>query len=206
MRNREPKQKKSKIIIGLTGSFGSGKSTVAKIFKAYGAKIIDADKIAHKAIRPHSQIYQKIIKAFGKDILKRDKVIDRRKLADKVFNNKKSLRKLSQIVHPEVIRVIKKEMKDALQKVVVLDAPLLIETGLARMVDKLIVVKINRKEQIKRMQRKFHLKRMDILRRVRSQIPLSYKLHMADFIIDNNGTIEMTKKQVGQIRRLLWRS
>lgn len=195
-----------KIILGLTGSFGSGKTTVAKIFRDLGAKTIDADRIAHSLIKPKTKIYKKIINIFGKDILKKNRTIDRRKLAKLVFSNKKSLKKLNRIMHPEIIRIIKEKIKNTFAKVIVLDAPLLLEAGLKSLVDKLVVVDIRKPIQIKRIQNKTHQNRIDILKRLKFQIPLAQKIRMADFVIDNSQTFENTKKQVEKIRRLLWKN
>lgn len=197
---------KRKIILGITGSFGSGKSTVARIFKSFGAQVIDADKIAHGCILFGTKTYKRIIRLFGKDILQKKGIINRRKLAEIVFNNKNLLKKLNNIIHPEVIRIIRSQIKLSKARIVVLDAPLLIEAKLKGLVDKLIVVKINRVKQVKRIQGKTSLSSTDILKRVRSQIPLREKARLADFIIDNNGPIRETRKQVERIRRLLWKS
>jgi len=204
MPRRNPHKKK--IILGITGSFGSGKTTVARIFKSFGAKIIDADKLAHGCITPRSTAYEKIIRIFGKEILKKDRIIDRRKLAVIVFNNINLLIKLNNIIHPQVIQIIKNKINYAKSKVIVLDAPLLIEAGLVKLVDKLIVVKINRARQIKRIQNKTSLTKTDILKRIKSQVPLREKARLADFVIDNSGSIQETKKQVEQMRRLLWKN
>jgi dephospho-CoA kinase len=193
---------KKKIILGLTGSFGSGKSTVAKILKSFGARIIDADRIAHRVIQPPSKVYQKIIHTFGKDILKQNRTIDRNKLAKIVFKDKAILKRLNQIVHPKVIKTIKNQIKTTKKKVVVLDAPLLLEAGLGNLVDKLIVVKIKRKKQVGRLEKKTSLNKKEILSRIKAQILLSHKVRLADFVIDNNGTFKNTKRQV----RLFWRN
>mgnify|MGYP001591733157 FL=1 len=166
---------KKKIILGLTGSFGSGKTTVARIFRSFGAKIIDADKLAHGCITPRSPAYEKIIHTFGNGILKKNRIIDRRKLAVIVFNNINLLIKLNNIIHPQVIQIIKNKINSAKSKVIVLDAPLLIESGLVKLVDKLIVVKINRAKQIKRIQNKTSLTKTDILKRIKSQISQNVK-------------------------------
>jgi dephospho-CoA kinase len=187
------------VILGLTGSFGSGKSTVAGIFRSFGAKIVDADEIAHRLISPRGPAYKKILKAFGKGILNKDKSIDRGKLAGIVFNNKAMLVKLNKIMHPAIIKIMKEEMRASRAKVIVLDAPLLIEAGLAKSVDKIILVTVKKDTQIKRLQRKTGLGRAAILKRIKCQIPLKEKERLADFIIDNNGTLKSTKKQVTKL-------
>lgn len=200
------KRNKKKIIIGVTGSFGSGKTTVAKMLKGQGVKVVDADKIAHNVLQSRTPAYKKIIKAFGRDILRPDQSIDRRKLASIVFSDKKLLKKLNTLVHPAVIARIKQEMREAREGVIILDAPLLIEAGLKNITDKLVVVKITRPEQLRRLIEKTHLSRKEILKRIYAQMSLSDKLRMADFVIDNNGTPGQTRKQAAIIRRLLWKS
>ena len=135
------------MIIGITGSFGSGKTTVARMFKSFGVEVIDVDKIAHRIIKPRSKIYKKIISAFGKDILKNNKTIDRHKLAQIVFNNKNLLKKINRIMHPEIIGMIKNRIKTSRSKLIILDTPLLIEAGLKDRVHKLIVVKVDRRHR-----------------------------------------------------------
>ncbi|MCX5702364.1 MAG: dephospho-CoA kinase [Candidatus Omnitrophica bacterium] len=200
------RKRRKKIILGITGSFGSGKSTVAAIFKSYGAKIIDADRISHSIISPGSKIYKKIVATFGPSILRKDRRINRDKLAKIAFSDKALLKSLNKILHPEILRIIKKKIRTLSSKIIVLDAPLLIETGLTKLADKIIVVKIKRSQQLKRIQKKTFLDPADILKRIRFQLPLSKKIRLADFIIDNSGTIEKTKNQAAQIRRLLWKS
>jgi len=201
-----PKQKRNKgIVLGVTGSFGSGKSTVARMFKAKGAAVIDADKLAHGCICPGSRAYRRIVSLFGADILNRKRTIDRARLARAVFNDIDLLRKLDSIIHPEVIRNIKHKIKTSRSNLIVLDAPLLIEAGLCNIVDKLIVVKIGRDKQIKRIQEKLSIAGAEISKRIRCQIPLKEKVRLADFVIDNDGSIGETRKQVTQLIRRLRR-
>ena len=195
-----------RIILGVTGTFGSGKTTVSKIFKKYHAEIIDADKLAHACLKAGGTSYRKIVSLFGAGILRKDKSINRKRLAAVVFNNKSLLKKINSVIHPRVINQINKRIKKSKSSIIVLDAPLLIESGLHKVVDKIIVVTITRKEQINRMTRKGSLKRSDISKRVKAQIPLGLKKPMADFIIDNSGTVVNTKRQVGAIRRKLWKN
>jgi len=195
-----PKQKqRNKLVIGLTGNFGSGKSTVARIFSAYGSKIIDADEIAHSCFSRKSKVYKKTISMFGAKILASNKNIDRQKLARIVFDDKKLLGKLNSMVHPEVIRIIKSKINSEKKGVIVLDAPLLLEAGLGNIVDRLLVVKVARDTRIKRLLRKMSLSRADIAKRIRFQIPDNAKARLADFIIDNNGSLAETRKQVKEL-------
>jgi dephospho-CoA kinase len=197
---------KKKMTIGLTGSFASGKTTVAGMFRSFGAAVIDADRISHGLIAPGMSAYKKIIKAFGRSVVKANGSIDRDKLGKIVFKDKALLNRLNHILHPEVIGVINKMIRGCRNKIVVVDAPLLIEAGLDKAVDKLIVVKIAKKKQIERAKIKTWLSAADISKRIRSQIPLCNKVRIADFVIDNSKTIEKTKEQAARIRRLLWRN
>lgn len=192
-------------IIGVTGGFGTGKTTVANIFKKLGAKVIDADRIAHRLLFKKSAVYNKTVAEFGCRILNKDETIDRKRLSRIVFNDARKLRAYLKIIHPEIKRIIKREIKQASDgtkaRVIVLDAPLLIEAGLAKAVNKLLVVKAKRDIQICRLKNKFALNKSDILKRIKFQLPLSKKIKMANFIIDNSRTVKDTEKQV----RKIWR-
>ncbi|MFA6321783.1 MAG: dephospho-CoA kinase, partial [Candidatus Omnitrophota bacterium] len=129
------------------------------------------------------------------------------KLGEVVFSDVALLRKLTGIVHPEVIRKIRRSVEAAGKKdIVVIDAPLLIEANLSKLIDKLVVVKCSKRRQIERCQEKFCLQKKEILRRIRNQMPLSKKLKMADIVIDNSLTKAHTKKQVRKVwREELWK-
>ena len=202
--------KNKKLVIGVTGIFGSGKSTVSAMLRSYGLKIIDADKLAHQYLLPGTKTYKKILNYFGKSILKKDHKIDRKKLGKLVFGNQKLLKKLNSIVHPKVITDIREGIRKSKEKAVVLDAPLLIESGLRKIVDDLIVVIIERDELIRRLAKKAALNRSEILKRVKSQIPQKVKARFANFIIDNSGTVNETRKQVKKVMKKIeegtWRN
>ena len=194
-------------VIGLTGSFGTGKSFVASIFKAEGAKVLDADRIAHAAIAKGGRAYRRIVRAFGRDVLDASGAIDRRRLAKKDFGNSGAVRRLNRIVHPEVIAFIKKKIRAAgKDETIIIDAPLLVEAGLTGLVDKLVVVKCGRKHQIDRSAKKFGIQKEDVLRRIESQASLAAKIKLADFVVDNDGPRSRTKAQVNKIRRqIIWK-
>jgi len=198
------------ITIGITGSFGTGKTTVAEYFKALGAKVLDADKIAHetllKKVTGHKSpvtCYKKIVKIFGKKILKKNKEIDRKKLGKIVFRDRTLLKKLNSIIHPYVIKKIKKGIEEIKMEnskaMIVLDIPLLVETGLLGLVDKLVVVNASRNAQIDRCRKKTGLARTEILARITAQAPLKRKVRISDFVIDNNGTEKQTKREVEKV-------
>jgi dephospho-CoA kinase len=191
------------MILGITGSVGTGKSTVAAYFKALGAELINADTVAHSVIRTGTPGYRKIVSVFGKRVLSSSGAIDRKKLGKIVFEDSSLLDKLNNIVHPEVISVVKSRISRSRSKLVVFDAPLLIEAGLTNLVDALIVVKAGRQAQISRAAGKTGLGRAEVIARIKAQMPLSAKIKMADFVVDNNGTKIKTKKQVVSIWRQL---
>ena len=193
------------LIIGLTGGIVSGKSTVAKMFQKLGAKIIDADRIGHEVILPNKPAWRKLIKSFGKSILKEDLTIDRKKLGNLVFNDKKLLNKLNEITHPEIKKIIIKEInkfKDdnrLYNKIMIIDAPLIYEASMDYLMEKIILVQLNEKEQIKRLAIRNIFTREESLKRINSQIPNKEKTEKADYIINNNNSVEKTKEQVIKI-------
>jgi len=196
-----------RIVVGITGSFGTGKSTVARIFSSLGAKVINADEIVHKIIGSNNKVSKKIIKAFGKGILDKNlRKIDRRKLGKIVFQKQESLKKLCKIIHPEVIKIIKKQLNAFKKnKCIVIDVPLLIEANLLDIVDRLIVVKASKENQIKRIKKKMNLSKNQIQRRINAQMSLSKKIKLADYVVNNNKNISFTKSQVRDIYKELFK-
>lgn len=197
---------KKKFILAVTGSFGSGKSTVAGFLRSSGVKVIDADKIAHALFEPGKGAYRKVVRVFGRRVIGPSGQIDRKALAAAVFSDQKALKQLNRITHPEILRAIAAVIKRTPQRAVVLEAPLLFEAGLRPEVDAVIVVKASRKEIIKRIAKQRSLDRSEVFRRLASQLPLSYKVRRADFVIDNSGPLGKTKRRVKRIRRMLWKN
>ena len=191
--------RKTPLILGLTGGIATGKTTVAKMFLSLGAKVIDADRISHRLMDENEKLKKILTSTFGKDILDEKGRIKRKELAGLTFGNPAALRRLNKIMHPAIISRIKKELKENKQGVTVLDAPLLIEAGLGDIVDNLIVVKADERIQVSRCRQKTGASEQEIKKRIQAQVPLSEKIAAADYVIDNNGCLDETRKQVEQI-------
>ncbi len=185
-------------VIGITGGIGTGKSTVARMLAPRGIPVVDADALAHAALRPHTAGYRAARKAFG--------TVDRRALAKLVFENTAARRRLERIVHPAVIKAIRERVASCRAPAIIVDVPLLIEAGMQRMADAVVVVTAPRAVQIERLARRSKLMRAAILRRIRAQMPLSEKVRLADFVIDNSRSLQYTRNQVVALRRKLWKS
>ncbi len=191
-------------IVGLTGGIGTGKSFAASIFKKLGAKVIDADKLGHKALTKGSSAYKRVVAAFGKKVLKPDLSIDRKALAGVVFSDRKKLEKLNRIVHPGIIREISKRIgKAAKGEILIVDAPLICEANITGLMNVLIVVKASRKNQLERCDDKPGVRKKDVRKRIAHQMPLNKKIRMADYVVDNNGTKEDTRRQIREIWKKL---
>ena len=168
------------MIIGVTGSLATGKTTVSRMLKERGAYVIDADKIVHGLIDPAARI----------------------KLRGVVFDDKESLDKLCGLIHPIVKKEISRKIEEnKTKRLIVIDAPLLIESGFHKKCDYLIVVKSDLKKQLKRSENILGLSRAESLKRIKLQMPLKEKTRLADFIINNNGSLRETRKQVEEVFR-----
>jgi dephospho-CoA kinase len=194
------------IIVGLTGSVGTGKSTVTNFFRQMGAYVIDWDELAREVVHPHSKAWKEIVEYFGKDFLNEDLTINRQKLAEIVFSDREKVTKLNQMVHPEVFKEderITNEIKsldpDAL---IIKDIPLLFELTRPVLVDKIVVVSASEQTQLRRLEEK-GMSREDVQSRIKSQLPLEEKIKSSDFVINNDGSLEETKRQVEEIYSLL---
>ena len=198
------------LIVGLTGGVASGKSIVSQILKEEGAYLIDADQIARELVQPRRSTCKKLIKAFGKEILQKDGSIDRKKLAVKVFSDPKQRGLLNRILHPRIKKEMGRQLKAIGQKdpkaIVVIDAPLLIETGDHREMDKVIVVTSTVAQQMERLKKRAGMDQEEARRIIASQVPTEEKLKVADFVIRNEGSLEetarMTRRVFQELKRL----
>lgn len=185
------------MIIGITGVFGSGKTTIAEIFSKYGYKHINVDKIGHELLNK-PKIKNKVIQEFGNLILTKNK-IDRNKLKEIVFYDNKKLTRLNKIIHPPMIKEIKNMLSLYKKYNIIIDGALLIEAKALDLVDKLIVVKINKIEQLKRVLKKKKYTTAEIKNILKSQLSQKEKLKYADMIIDNSKTFNHSIKQVNSL-------
>ena len=185
--------------LGVTGSVGTGKSTVSRMLERLGAQRIDADALAHEAIEKNRAPYRAVVRCFGRAILRKDGSIDRRRLAQIVFKDEKKLKELNRMIHPYILRRMREEIRRIRQKKrgseIVVEVPLLHEKRLGKMFDHVVTVSCRRP-----IQRERWLKRggssKELQRRMTVQLPLSYKERQSDFIIDNNGSVRETHAQV----------
>lgn len=182
--------------IGLTGGIASGKTTVSNILKELGAELIDSDKIAHQVISKGNRGWKLVVEAFGKEILDNEGEINRSKLANIIFNDDRERKRLEEITHPLIIAEINRRMRNSTSKPVVLDAPLLYETGLDRLVDQVWVVYVDRSTQLERLMKRDKLSLKEAKARIDSQLSLEKKKRLADKVICNMGSRKDLREKV----------
>ncbi len=187
-------------VIGVTGGIGTGKSTVCAMFQDCGGRLIDTDRIVHWEMAHNPEMIQRIARAFGPGVL-RDRRVDRSRLADIVFKEETKRRLLESIIHPVVWAHIQGRMRQegAKEDCWILDIPLLFETGWQRRMDATVVVTASERTQVQRARQRLRLSEEEVRRRLQAQMPLEEKVRLADFVIDNSGSLEETRRQVKQI-------
>ena len=198
--------------IGLTGGIASGKSLVSQIFIELGAHSIDADEIAHELMRPGESVYDEVVQKFGNEVLNPDKTVNRARLAELAFDKRRPrIYELNRIVHPGVIQKYEQWMEEFRRRepdaIVMLEAALLLEAGLRRRFDRIIVVTCKPQQRIERWAQRHKLDadaaREEVTRRMMAQAPEEAKIQAADYVIDNSGSVEETRKQVQTIYETL---
>jgi len=187
------------IVIGLTGGICSGKSTVAGFLAESGAVVLSADEIGHEAFNPHTETWRRVVGEFGKEILTDDGQIDRRKLGEIVFDDSEALARLNQIMHPGMHQVAASRIEEMGRqgvKVVVLEAPLLIEADWLDLVDEVWVAVSSEATVVRRCRQRSGLSEAQAMARVSAQTSVKEKLKHADVVIDTDVSLEELEARV----------
>ncbi len=188
----------SRLVLGLTGNIGSGKSTVARMFQELGAEIIDADKVGHGLLEK-KEVRESIVKNFGSSILDKEGKIERRKLGSIVFRDKKRLEELNSIIHPLIFSEIKRKIIFSEAHIIIIDAAMLLEAGGDSLVDKVLVVNASYETRRKRIRESSLLSSKEVEGIIRAQFSQDEKIQRADFLIENEKSIKESKRQVERI-------
>jgi dephospho-CoA kinase len=187
----------NKLVIGLTGNIGVGKSTVMALLAGLGAAGIDADKVAHQVMEPGQPAYHQIAARFDPSIAPGGGPIDRARLGQIVFSDPVALADLEAIVHPAVFQVIQRRVAEADAPVVVIEAIKLLEAGLSRQLCQQVwVVTAPREQQIQRLMQTRGLSEAEAALRIDAQPPQADKVAQADVVIDNGGSLDEVRAQV----------
>ena len=204
----EPIQrKKNSLLLGVTGGIATGKTTVVRMLEELGAPVIDFDLIAREVVEPGEPALKDIVGYFGEEILLKDGRLDREKLSGIVFQEVEKRRILESFTHPRIYEASERQVKKIVEKdpnaIIQLDIPLLIEQNLQHMVHKVLVVYIPREKQIARLIERDGISREGAVDRLGAQLPIDEKLGKADFVINNEKTLEETKRQVDDLWKAL---
>ncbi len=189
------------LLVGLTGGIGSGKSTVARMLEKRGAVVFDADVLAREVVEPGTPGHAEVIERFGANVLAPGGQLDREALASIVFADPAARRDLEAIVHPEVRRLFADgaEEYEGTDRIVVLSAPLLVETGMHTAFEVLIVVSATPQTQVERLMRDRGMSEAAVRARIAAQAPLETKSEVADFLLDNEGSTDALERQVDRV-------
>ena len=185
--------------IGLTGSIGTGKSTVSKLLRERGIAVIDADLLAREIVKKGQECLNDLKNVFGNQVLTIDGELDRKKLGQIVFSDDSKLELLNSVTHPHIRRRMKAQMNELESKnnkVIVLDVPLLFEAKMEDLVDIILVVFVKEEIQIKRIMERDNCTQEEAIRIIKTQISQQDKISKSDYTIDNSGTIEELKEKL----------
>eukprot|EP00123_Amoebidium_parasiticum_P010086 comp19884_c1_seq1/m.24056 comp19884_c1_seq1/g.24056 ORF comp19884_c1_seq1/g.24056 comp19884_c1_seq1/m.24056 type:complete len:233 (-) comp19884_c1_seq1:57-755(-) len=193
------------LIVGLTGGIASGKSTVSQLLQAKGVAVVDADEAYRKVTQPGSSTLKKLAAEFGPEVICENGSLNRPVLGKMVFSDDEKRRKLNRITHPAVRWQMLKEVAYHFftgRRVVVMDVPLLYETGvMLKVVGKVICVYCNPEQELERLMRRNALTREDAEARIKAQMSLEEKCRRADVVIDNTSTLERLEESVDDVVR-----
>ncbi len=193
-------------VFGLTGNIGSGKSTVAGMFRRAGIPVLDADRIAREVTAPGGRAHEAVVREFGREILLPDGTIDRRKLADIVFADPSRRARLEALTHPAILESMK-EALDGLSREghssAIVEAALIHESGAKGLFEAVISVRCGEETQLRRLLARGGMSTEQALARLRAQMDAERKAGRSDYVIDNSGGLEETQAQVERIARVL---
>lgn len=195
------------MLVGLTGSIATGKSTVSEMFRRKGAEIIDADQIAREVVEPGTEGLERIAREFGPGILDDEGKLNRERLGARIFHNPAEREKLNRLLHPLIVD----SMRDKTEKIkkekdpdlLIWDVPLLIEGNLTHWVEAVILVYTPKEIQLERLMKRNALSREEAEKRILAQMDIEEKKKHADYVIDNRGTLSETERQVDQLWKQL---
>lgn len=190
-----------KLIIGLTGGIGSGKSEVGRRFQKLGVTLVDADLLAHQVVEPGEPALERIAEHFGSQILTEEGRLNRAKLRALIFEHPEEKRWLEELLHPLVNQEIRVQLKEAASPYAILMSPLLLETHQDRMVDRVLVVDTPESEQLSRVTRRDQSNRTQIEAIIGTQIPRNERLERADDCIRNHGDLSELDDQVEKLHK-----
>ena len=189
-------------VIGLTGGIGSGKSTVSQFLAELGAVILNADAVGHEAFKPDTEIWHKVVAAFGRQVLTPTGNIDRKKLGEIVFGNPESLSRLNQVMHPWMYDRVKAKLEEYRRqgtRVVVLEAPLLLEAGWTPLVDEVWVTTAPEATILKRLEERNGMSQAESLTRIHSQLSSRKRIKHADVVINTDCDLDELKSRVKEL-------
>jgi dephospho-CoA kinase len=188
------------LLVGLTGSIATGKSTVSRMFAHLGARVIDADLLAREVVMPGQPAYAKIVEEFGPQVVQEDGSLDRKALGALVFGDSAKRKRLEEITHPAIglrqQRILSVFDEEAFEGVVIWDVALLYEGGGAAKMDRVVVVYADPETERRRLMEREGLSDADARARIASQMPIAEKAKLADYVVDNSGTREETERQL----------
>ncbi|MBZ5570301.1 MAG: dephospho-CoA kinase [Acidobacteriia bacterium] len=194
--------------VGLTGGIAAGKSVVGEMLVALGAHLIQADAIAHQLMQPGQPVYEEVVRHFGAGILNPDSTVNRARLAEAAFGGPNSrIQELNKIVHPAVVKKQDEWMEEVGRQnskaIAIVEAALILEAGAAERFDRLVVVTCRPEQRVERWAARLKVDletaRREVERRMAAQFPDERKIKAADYVIDNSGSLDETRKRVREV-------
>jgi dephospho-CoA kinase len=197
------------LLLGVTGGIASGKTVVAKMLAGLGAPLIDFDVLARQVVEPGKPAFRQIVDYFGKEVLQGDGTLDRKKLSKIVFQDTEKRNQLEDFTHPPIYEAFLKRVKAITEKdpgaIIQAVVPLLIEKNLQSIFDKVLVVYVPEEQEIERLVERDGISEEEATHMLKAQLPIDEKLAHTDFVVNNEGSMEATKRQVEDIWRELKR-